>query len=898
MPKQVSFVGRKDEIRQIEDLIRKTDGSAVLCVSGEGGIGKTRLLQEIHKRWHDEKVEGYPLLVAEIVDFDDPSIQSRGSFRRRISQVLGERHFGPYLNRIIDWRKMEQAGVSPERLREENKAIHEAFTGCYNSLSSKSRVVLSFDTTDKLDEGEEVWAYLKRLALEIENTVLLIAGRNAHRLSEALSSDLGPVVKLMKLSSLDPASSEAYLKEKQEIILRKLEPELAHRLLVLAQGRPIIIDLAVEWIGRDIPLDWLLDSKVEELEDLSDEQLKEFESNLVQHVAQGRSPIDPLILAMSHVYPMDEEILARVLELSSQDAEDVFSRAQGHVFIKQLPDHRISLHDEMRRMVNSHVWPTIDPDGGRRRRYSQTVAEYFEEQVKQLEEEIEALPSIYEAEYDVLIELDDLIRKKDTTTLLWLEHTLISDQDAGLALYETLVQNARRQLRIRFARKLEATVEPFLDQFDNDQTYHFTVVRCQLLNDDGKFEQAKNKLLKLLNQQEGILQREARLYNALAVSEVGLGELDLALDHQKLCLRINAELGQTEYIPPVANHIGYIHRLRGELSEAAAYYEKSLGALVESDAPDRDMIASVLNHLGYVRGLEGKYDEGIRFCQQAIDIWSKEKSEKDVGVGEATLGTLYRDSRNYEEAKIYLWRAINRFEEPEDSFFLARAYFGLAWSLWFEGEEGDDKQLLIEAQDAFEKSLELAEKYDHRILLPGILHQMSNVYFLLGEKGKARQVNEEAYRLSKKIHDVRYEIDSLVGKAEFDLAEGEFERIPEYAKELGENYESKGYEYPLFYGRMRRILADVAFAEGRLGNALEGYIQGIAQIRQHGGWGIYFIGRELENLQERLDALPRQEAIKWILHLQQAWSQKEPQDLYTYMISWCERQLVRAKLRS
>jgi tetratricopeptide (TPR) repeat protein len=793
---------------------------------------------------------------------------------------------------------MEQAGVSPERLREENKAIHEAFASCYNSLSSRSRIVLSFDTTDKLDEGEEVWTYLKRLALEIENTVLLIAGRNAHRLSEALSSDLGTVVKLMKLSSLDPASSEAYLKEKQEIILRKLDPELAHRLLVLAQGRPIIIDLAVEWIGRDIPLDWLLDSKVEELEDLSDEQLNEFESKLVRHVAEGRSLVDPLILAMSHVYPMDEEMIARVLELSSQDAEDVFSKAQGHVFIKQLPDHRISLHDEMRRMVSSYVWPTIDPDGGRRRRYSKTVSEYFEEQVRQLEEEIEALPSIYEAEYDVLIELDDLIRKKDTTTLLWLEHTLISDQDAGLALYKKLVQDARGQRRIRFARKLEETVRPFLEQFDDNQEYHYAVIHCQLLNDFGQFEKAKGLLLGLLDQQKGILEREAHLYNVLAVSEVGLGEFDLALKHQKLCLQINLRLGQERYIPPVANYIGFIHRLRGELDEAAEYYERSLEALMGSDPLDRDMIATVLNHLGYVRGLEGRYNEGIELCQQAIDIWSREKIEKDIGVGESTLGTLYRDSRNYEEAKRYLWRAINRFEEPEDSFFLARAYFSLAWTHWFEGVEENDDRLLIESRDDFERSLEFAEKYDHRILLPGILHQMSNVYFLLGDKEKARQVNEKAYRLSKEIHDIRYEIDSLVGKAEFDLAEEKFDRIPDYAEELWENYESKGYKYPLFYGRMRRILADVAFVEGRLGDALEGYTHGIAQIRQHGGWGIYFIGRELGNLEERLDALPRQKAIEWILHLRQAWAQYEPQDLYTYMISWCERQLVRAKLRS
>jgi len=34
----------------------------------------------------------------------------------------------------------------------------------------------------------------------------------------------------------------------------------------------------------------------------------------------------------------------------------------NYVFVKQLPDGRISLHDEMRRMVNEYVWPQVDPD--------------------------------------------------------------------------------------------------------------------------------------------------------------------------------------------------------------------------------------------------------------------------------------------------------------------------------------------------------------------------------------------------------------------------------------------------------------------------------------------------------------------------------------------------------
>ena len=41
---------------------------------------------------------------------------------------------------------------------------------------------------------------------------------------------------------------------------------------------------------------------------------------------------------------------------------DLLKEIQPYVFIKNLPNDRITLHDEMRRLVNTYAWPEVDPD--------------------------------------------------------------------------------------------------------------------------------------------------------------------------------------------------------------------------------------------------------------------------------------------------------------------------------------------------------------------------------------------------------------------------------------------------------------------------------------------------------------------------------------------------------
>ena len=166
MAKRVPFIDRKQELAQIDRLISEWDTRRVLCVHGPGGIGKTRLLQEVHKRYAGSRNERSSLLVANIIDFDDRAFHFAGSVGRKIAQMLDKKTFEPYLRRLRDQRKMEEAGVSRERLKQEYDAIDHAFVNCFNEVSEKQRVVLLLDTTDALT-GTDAWDYMVGLGLNV-----------------------------------------------------------------------------------------------------------------------------------------------------------------------------------------------------------------------------------------------------------------------------------------------------------------------------------------------------------------------------------------------------------------------------------------------------------------------------------------------------------------------------------------------------------------------------------------------------------------------------------------------------------------------------------------------------------------------------------------------------------
>ncbi|MGB0384093.1 MAG: tetratricopeptide repeat protein [Ardenticatenaceae bacterium] len=917
MFQQMPFIGREDELEQIDNLIKEWGTRRVLCIDGLGGIGKTRLLAEIQGLYTN--YEEIPLLVTDILDFDERSLHLAENIESQMASQLDKQAFGPYLHRLVDLRKIAAAGVSAQTLKEDSERVQQLFIETFNQLSEDRRLVLLLDTTEKL-QSEEIWDRVINLMVESKNALFLLAGRNAKELWQALEFQLGDDAKLIELNPFEIKYGKQYLYQKQRFLHINLHPQiLVPKLLWLAGGRPILLDLAVEWLSRDLPLDWMAEKTLEELESLSQEEMtqykEDFEIQLVRNITQIRNQMDRLTLVMSRVYPLKPAMIAKLLRIREDDGKTLFEDAQTYVFVKSLPDGRISLHDEMRRMVNEYVWREVDPQERRRRRDSKIAAQLFEEEDKQLKKRLQQR---IQPDLGSLFEREALARHRQVVNEQWIEHALYSDPTSGFQVWKRIVGERRTAKEFRFSKMLVKLAQPHFEQFDAEKQFDVDMLDARLSSDIGEVDEAEKMLHELLANNQGRQEREASIYNALGLVEEKLGKLEKARDHQLKCLKIVQKINKAS-IPAVANRVGYVHRVLGEFKEAEKYYKLALNANVDIETFDKKNLyisASILNNLAYVYGLQRKNSKMELYCRQAISTWKSVGATKEIGRAESTRAIFERDNGRYLEAIKLFKSAISRYQEQDDNEQLCRTYFHLGWTQWYQAEivgeqETDitslnwDIDWLNKAKLSLETSLELSEEYGLGRLLPKILHQTASVYWYIGHVQndslliqEARKLNARSHDQSKQKGDIRYIVDSLLGEAEWDYEIGQYDKIESgYYRKILDEYEAYKHRYPLYFGRMARIEADLNFKRENYELAFPKYSEGLVLINQHGGFSRYTIEREILRLENKMHRdMSSEQITKWVKYLHDKWSQIEDQDT-DFLTTWCEGELLRARLR-
>lgn len=898
----MEFIGREEEVTYIDSLIKKTNIHTVVFVRGEGGLGKTRLLQEIHKIY----ASNGEILVTDIIDFDDKSLHTFEGLEIRIARELGIA--AEVAKEVQELREFRSSSATQRILELQQQIITDTLKKSFNDLSIEKRILFFFDTIEKIEE-DNLKRLLSLLSL-FENGVFLFAGRPQTNLdvSQLIKDKFGEDAFTIDLEPLGPDESRKYLRAKLRTI-HTIKDEQIENLLVLVKGRPILIELTAQWLSMAQPPDWLLNElQSSPIEDLEKKQ-EDFKDGLVRHITQLRTPLDRLLLILSRVYPVDVEMAEELLGLSRKDAERLIASAKKYVFVKTLPGAKITLHDEMRAMVNKSVWPFIDKSEERRRRDSRRAATIFEKRIntptntQQNEENI--VGSTQYSEEWRRIEQEVLIEQ-------WVAHALYADVASGFDLVDETWGRAIKNKDYIFAERILEIANEFSDQFTEDQQLDYVLldVRQKIRTGNignsiqvlGKWERSTKEPSKL-----------SGIYNALGIAERKSGSMKKAVYYLRKNLEI-IEATNAIRAPYVANQLGYTYRLMGNLEKAESTYKHGLELAMEAEKPDKDLIASLLNNLGYVYGIHRQYDVAENYCLHAADLWNEVGFTSQIGRVNISLGIFHRDRENYEEAIKLFDRAIVQASGSDDFEIIGLAYYHLAWVKlskweyinktaildWDANKEKDNfinKELLIEAKKDFDNCLTLAEERDLAELLPAILHQMSNVYWWLGWLGNesyklpAREYNKRSFEESEQRDNIRYAIDSLVGDAEFDYDAGEYSKILEYEKELQTRYGKMERQYLLYFGRINRILGDVAFSREQYEEALRHYTNALPKIQRHGGYGKYSTQMELLRLQRKLDKLPLSEVDRWLEHFQVQWKK------LTELIHWCETEHLRARLR-
>ncbi|MBN1220487.1 MAG: tetratricopeptide repeat protein [Anaerolineae bacterium] len=842
MPEQVPFVGRKNELNQVEGLIEARGTRRVLCIQGDGGVGKTRLLQEVRQRYIDKA----GLLMGDIIDFDDRALHVIENVERQVMQNLGLEAFEKHTNQRLDWYRMKQAGVSSEKLEQEAEEVRQTLIDDFNQLAKKRRIVLPMDTMEKL-EGTNAWERLKNFIIKSQNTLFILSGRTTKNLYKELRLQLGGNVTLIELQPLEEKDSQQYLDEKQRQLHRDLDPNLTKRLLVLAQGRPILIDLAVEWLSRNLPLDWLIADELPQEGIPSKAEIENFQIQLVNHIGQIRSQVDQLILLMSRVYPLDSAMIAKALNVSSKTADTLRKQAQTYVFVKSTPDGHIYLHDEMRRMVREYVWPEIDPDGSRRHKDSSLAVAYFQSQVKTLTEKIN-LHRTKEEEArqagDVQTEFDEFITREILEQELWalneqlLFHTLFIDAKQGVESFveifdeatEAYQYSSREVLLKQMESYIELTKnETYLPELLPEQKYEVDIRLAKYYLDSGQYNDAE-KLLQNLLEQTGL--QPAQKIDAhiqLANVVIRLGDFQGGIEKFKQAVQLSQENKLKEWLVKAENGLGWAYRLTADLQRAGEHYHSALDLAEEIGLKHQQ--AMLYGNLGflytYYAHIPDNRDKALWFCDQSLSLWKELKDKRGQGRAYSTMGCIKLMDSRYEEAMECYQKSLDIFEPAYDREWLSLVY---SWRGTTYMSMGNME--LAEADIL--RSLDLNILKDR----PINLSRLSQLYMLQGKLDEAQKAVEECRKLALKLPDVWYQLVSLRDLANVSFYKKEYAKLDEFQQALDEYLKKWGESQDLrAFGMFYLSLGNLALGQSDLNKAVQYYETGLGYLVRLGRYG-------------------------------------------------------------
>jgi len=200
------LIGRERELEVIHQALHPPDeGLRIVTIRGPGGVGKTRLLEEIQRKLRvGEEPPAAPIACSELVDLIDPWLHLRMGFIRALRESLRwmqrlSTEFN-FINYELAWERYERQVLDSVEYRLIQQAAQEAiqaFWEDYERLAGRWRIVWLIDTVEQLalsgsrwflENGllseEQVQFQTTRWLLEairdrrLKNTTLILSGRS------------------------------------------------------------------------------------------------------------------------------------------------------------------------------------------------------------------------------------------------------------------------------------------------------------------------------------------------------------------------------------------------------------------------------------------------------------------------------------------------------------------------------------------------------------------------------------------------------------------------------------------------------------------------------------------------------------------------------------------------
>lgn len=234
------IISRTKELEQIRDAIyRPGNELRIVLLKAEGGLGKSRLVEEVLWRAGNRKMReemgsippdhpewdwSHPdAVIADLIDLDDIRLHTRGYFMRQVRQALrpAELDFTVYDAEDSRQRRLQLQQADYRTMQEAAEKAGAQFLTDYQANAQNQRIVLALDTAERLAVATSQWLLDRELLTpneltfttqnwlaerikkaELPNTTLIISGRGGEgkqffeEMEKAISSKPCKVVRI------------------------------------------------------------------------------------------------------------------------------------------------------------------------------------------------------------------------------------------------------------------------------------------------------------------------------------------------------------------------------------------------------------------------------------------------------------------------------------------------------------------------------------------------------------------------------------------------------------------------------------------------------------------------------------------------------------------------------
>lgn len=894
------FIGRDRDLAKI-DMARKNTSLTLLSIKGSGGIGKTTLLNNYHKKLIDEGVLNKNILQ---FDFDDYRYKTANDIRFSITEKLGREKFKEYLSERDDFEELRsKKDIAYKALRKTEKKVVDLWEDAFKEqINNKSQIILLFDTLDALTEGEQndlVDLFFHKPFL---STFTVITGRdkNIDLFMDKLKKYWTPINdnKLYRKISLAPFSKSnalEYFSLKSEEYGRALpwkeRSETDEAIHALTEGVPILIDLFITVLLSENDnsfLTWIDKKNIKYIaNNLAFSDFKcQFRQQLITRFSRTNQ-VNELVPLLAHVWPVNQKMLSDLRNMESDKAKQLMNAAKESAFIKILPDpvklHNISsdenigfmltLHDIMREIMLDYGWENIDNEQEDRKYYSKKFLKIAENTIKLVDDHLEVYhPQIAEENKKNLCDQDrhtlDLL--KNNLNVRKLKHQLFLNPSKGIAFLISLIDDSYgknryeesyyiKQLFIEIGYDDSIGVNYFkkLDRKEDERLIIDYLAR-EIRFWGGRDLQRAEKSINIIEK----LNLEKRLYidvtNQIIEYKIRKGQFQDAV----IFIEKEIEYCKKEDLYKswfqLLTLLGWVYRLIGDIGKANKSYAQAyelpdeyLLKLGKSINIKPKNMAYLLNSMSYVKALLRDYEGAINFANEAKKYFIEADYPRGKGMVESTLGRIEIEFNELDKAIEHFQKAIGSFPQ-DDKEWRSKIFLGNAHAFWLKAghsvisNKKQQKMLFTQAKHELCQAEILGRPTDRAELF----HLKANIAFSENEIEEAKEYYRECQKISAKMHALYYQARAITGRLKIAVVQNRVDKLSELDNEFKTFLEKNSDEKKdsLSLALFKRHKGDLYLLNGQKEEAIRLYKEALPTIAEYRRYSPFNLEGQIKEL--------------------------------------------------